>query len=221
MSARSAGLGALLLADLAVPVAAYYVLRACGAGDVVALTVGGGLSGARVLLTAVANRRLDALSVAVLGFFTLGLISLAITGSARVVLAADSLPTAVAGLVLLASLIFDDALVFRLLLPVLTGGQQDKEFLWRAAWADGPTFRHAIRVLTVGWSALLTGEAAVRLLLIAVLPVDVMIGLSKILQVVLVLSMVGFAGGYAKRTGLGMRAYLKQAEAGSCRRTVG
>jgi hypothetical protein len=48
-----------------------------------------------------------------------------------------------------------------------------------------------------------------------------MIGLSKILQVVLVLSMVGFAGGYAKRTGLGMRAYLKQSEAGSCRRTVG
>lgn len=60
-----------------------------------------------------------------------------------------------------------------------------------------------------------------RLLLIAAVPVDVMTGLSKILQVVLVLSMAGFAGGYAKRTGPGMRACLKQAEAGRYRGTVG
>lgn len=66
----------------------------------------------------------------------------------------------------------------------------------------------SVHVITVAWSLLLIGESAGRLVLIAVLPIDVMVGLSKVLQVVLVLSLVGFAGGYAKRTGLGMRAYV-------------
>jgi hypothetical protein len=208
MSARPAGLGSWLVTDLVLPIAAFYVLKACGMSGAIALTVGGGLSGVRVLLVALRNRRFDALAVVVMGFFALGLITLAITGSARVVMAADSLPTAVAGLVLLASLGFYDSLMFRLLLPVLSGGQKDNEPLWHAAWTDGSTFRHSVHVITVAWSLLLIGESAGRLILIATLPVDVMVGLSKVLQVMLVLSLVGFAGWYAKRTGLGMRAYV-------------
>jgi hypothetical protein len=217
MSARPSGLGSLLITDLVLPIASFYLLRACGADDAIALTAGGGLSGVRVLFAAVRHRRLDALAVVVMGFFALGLITLAVTGSARVVLAADSLPTAVAGLVLLASLVCYDSLMFRLLLPVLSGGHKDNEPLWQAAWADGPTFRHCLHVITVAWSLLLTGESAGRLILIAVLPVDVMAGLSKVLQVVLVLSLAGFAGGYAKRTGLGMRAYVDSIAAARAR----
>lgn len=209
MSARPAGLGPLLVTDLVVPMAAFYVLKAWGVDDAMALTVGGALSGIRVLFAAVRSRRLDALAVVVLGFFALGLITLAVTGSARVVMAADSLPTAVAGLVLLASLFFYDSLMFRLLLPVLSGGQRDNEPVWHAAWAGGPSFRHSVHVITLAWSLLLISESVGRLVLIAVLPVDVMVGLSKVLQVILVLSLVGFAGGYAKRTGLGMRAYME------------
>jgi len=208
MSVRPAGLGSLLVADLALPIAAFYVLQACGVGPAIALTVGCGLSGARVLIAALRSRRLDALAVVVMGFFALGLIGLAVTGSAQVVLAADSLPTAIAGLGLLASVAFYDRFMFQLLLPVLSGGHKDREPLWRDAWADGPTFRHCIHVLAITWGLLLLTESAARLVLIAVLPLNVMVGLSKVLQVVLVLSLVGFAGGYAKRTGLGMRAYI-------------
>jgi hypothetical protein len=208
MSTRPSGLGSLVVADLVLPIAAFYVLKACGVADAIALTAGGGLSALRVLFAAVRDRRLDALAIVVMGFFALGLITLAATGSARVVLAADSLPTAVAGVVLLASVFCYDSLMFRLLLPVLSGGQTDNEPLWQAAWTDGPTFRHSIHVITVAWGLLLLSESVGRLILIAALPVEVMVGLSRVLQVILVLSLVGVAGGYAKRTGLGMRAYV-------------
>jgi hypothetical protein len=108
---------------------------------------------------------------------------------------------------LLGTLIWYDQFMFRLLLPVLSGGDKENEPLWLDAWERGPTFRHAIRVITAAWGLLLAGESAARLILIAVLPLDVMVGLSRVLQVVLVLSLVGFAGWYAKRTGLGMRVY--------------
>jgi hypothetical protein len=72
---------------------------------------------------------------------------------------------------------------------------------------NGPTFRHSIRVITGGWGILLLGESVGRLVLIAVLPLGIMVAVSRVLQTVLVLSMIAFAGGYAKRAGLGMRAY--------------
>jgi hypothetical protein len=190
------------------PISTFYLLRALGTDNAVALVVGGGLSAARVLLSAARNRRLDPLALAVTGLFGVGLITLAVTGSARIVMAADSMPTAAAGLLLLASLVFYDSLMFQLLLPVLSRGRKDQESFWQAAWADGPTFRHSVHVIAAVWSLLLIGESVGRLLLIAALPVDVMVGLSKGLQVMLVLSLVSFTGGYAKRTGLGVRAYV-------------
>src|SRR5215469_13508460 len=133
MSHRPTGLGSLLVTDLVIPIAAFYTLRAFGLDDAIALTIGGCLSGGRVLIGALRDRRLDALAVVVMGFFALGLITLAATGSARVLMAADSLPTAVAGLALLVSLLFYDSLMFRLLLPVLSERHQDGEAVWRAA----------------------------------------------------------------------------------------
>jgi len=208
MSGKPAALTRLVVTDLVVPIAVYYLLRALGVDNVMALLVGGSLCGLSALLAAVRNRRLDAMAVVVLIFFALGLLALAVTGSARMVLAADSLPTAVAGGALLASLIFYDSFMFRLLLPVLAARQMDSEPMWRAAWENGPTFRHSIRVITAGWGVLLLGESLGRLALIAVLPLDVTVVVSKALQAVLVLSLIGFAGAYAKRTGLGMGAYL-------------
>ena len=154
------------------------------------------------------TRHLDAVAAIVLCFFALGLLGLLISGNARVALAADSLPTALIGLCFLGSLLVGRALAFYLLLPLLSGGRRDQEPFWRQAWQDGPTFRRAVRVLTFGWGFLLVAEAVARLVLVILLPVDVMVGISKALQLALVLSMIGFAGWHGKRTGMGVRPYL-------------
>jgi hypothetical protein len=208
MSDRPRALTRLVLTDLVAPLTVYYLLRALGVDNGVALIVGGSLCGLGALPAAIGNHRLDAFAVAVLALFALGLLALIVTGNARMVLAADSLPTAVAGLALLGSLVFYDTFMFRLLLPVLTRGQREHEPTWYAAWENGPTFRHSIRVITGGWAILLLAESVGRLVLIAVLLLGIMVAVSRVLQTVLVLSLIAFAGGYAKRTGLGTRAYL-------------
>jgi hypothetical protein len=45
--------------------------------------------------------------------------------------------------------------------------------------------------------------------LVVALPVDVMVSVAKVLQVALIAALLGFAGWYGKRTGLGVRPYLE------------
>ncbi|HEY3752591.1 MAG TPA: VC0807 family protein [Pseudonocardiaceae bacterium] len=201
--------GLMLLADIVVPIAGYSVLRAFGAGELLALAVGGALSGLRVLIEVLRRRRVDAVAGVVLALFALELVALAVSGSVRMVLAADSIPTGVLGILFLASLALGRPLAYRLLLGLLTGGRKEAEEFWRRAWTDGPTFRHALRVLTLGWGCLLLAEAALRIVLVIVLPVDPLVTVSKALPAVLIVAMVGFAGWYGKRTGLGVRPYLE------------
>ena len=52
MNQRS-GVWTLLLADVVVPIAGYYLLHACGVGDVAALACGAALSSSRVVIAAV------------------------------------------------------------------------------------------------------------------------------------------------------------------------
>jgi hypothetical protein len=202
-------IGLMLLADVVAPIAAYYLLRAFGAGELLALTAGGALSGLRVLAEALRRRRFDVVAGVVLTLFALELVVLAVSGSVRMVLAADSIPTGVLGILFLASLAMGRPLAYRLLLGLLTGGRPEAEEFWQRAWTDGPTFRHALRMLTLGWGCLLLTEAALRIVLVIVLPVDALVSVSKALPAVLIVAMLGFAGWYGRRTGLGVRPYLE------------
>jgi hypothetical protein len=208
-SAVARGVGLMLLADVVAPLAAYYLLRAFGASELLALGAGGALSGLRVLAEAVRRRRLDAVAGVVLGLFGLELLVLAVSGSVRLVLAADSIPTGVLGLVFLGSLGARHVVAYRLLLGLLTGGRPAAEPFWQRAWTDGPTFRHALRMLTLGWACLLLAEAALRIVLVLVLPVDALVSAAKALPAGLLVALLGFTGWYAKRTGLGVRPYLE------------
>jgi hypothetical protein len=198
----------MVLADLVLPIGAYYLLRALGVGDLIALTCAAVLSALRVVIAAVQARRLDAVAAVVLCFFALSLVAMLLSQDAKVALAMSSLPTLVLGLWFLGSLLVGRALAFFLFLPLLTGGSKDQEAFWRRAWSDGPTFRHALRVLTLGWGCLLVAEAAVRCVLVVLLPIDALVAVSSVLQVLLVLCLLGFTGWYAKTSGLGIRRYL-------------
>lgn len=198
----------MVLADLVLPIGAYYVLHALGVGDLIALACAAVLSALRVMVAAVHARRLDAVAAVVLCFFALSLVAMLLSDDAKVALAMNSLPTLGLGLWFLGSLLFGRALAYFLFLPLLTGGSKDQEQFWRTAWSNGPTFRHALRVLTLGWGCLLVVEAAVRCVLVLLLPVDALVAVSSALQVLLVLCLLGFTGWYAKSSGLGIRRYL-------------
>lgn len=207
MSTRNT-IGTVILADLALPIAAYYLLRIVGVSDVIALACGAVLSATRVTAVAIRARHLDVAAAVVLGVFALGMLDLLISKDARVALATSSLLTGALGLWCLGSLLVGRALAHWLFLPLLTAGQQDQEAFWHQAWQNAPTYRHALRTVTLGWGCLLFGEAVLRLILVLLLPTDVMVGVSNALQLVLIAAMLGATGWYARSTGLGIRPYL-------------
>src|SRR4051794_4763285 len=81
----------LLVLDVGVPTAAYYVLRAVGVGVVPALTVGAGFAALRAGWGWGRGRRADLLALLVLLFSAVGIATSFVLGSPRLMLAKEEL----------------------------------------------------------------------------------------------------------------------------------
>ncbi|GAA3622309.1 hypothetical protein GCM10022419_129950 [Nonomuraea rosea] len=196
-----------VLVDIALPIIVYYVLQGFGVAPALALCAGGAVSGIGVVIGVVRRRRVDAVALIVLVLFALGLLTSLLTGDGRFVLVKDSLLTGVFGVAFLVSLV-GRPLVYFLLMPVLTAKNPASEPFWRQAWREGLAFRHAMRILALGWGLGLLADSVVRVLIVYLLPVDVAVVPAQVLLVVAVPALVAWSGWYAKRTGLGIREWL-------------
>lgn len=67
-------------------------------------------------------------------------------------------------------------------------------------WATLPGYRRMMRTLTLGCGIVLLAEAVLRLALVALVPPDTMVGLSRVLQIVTVGGVVAWIFWYAKRS---------------------
>ena len=179
-----------LVVDVLAPVAVYYLLHALGVGDVPALTVGGLIGGAGVVVQAVRNRRLDRLGLLVLGMFALTLALVAVTGDPRFVLAKPAVFTAAAGLYCLVTLFGERPLAYDTARPFAVGESPAAERRWERMWGTDPGMRSALRATTVYWAVGLLFEAVGRVLLTYSLPVPTAIWAVQLPGLVLILVMV-------------------------------
>lgn len=165
-----AGLGA----DVGLPLVVYYGLHAAGVGDVTALLAGAAAAAARLGWVARRERRLNPFAAALLAAFGLGSVLVLISGDARILLLKGSVTTGAIGLVFLAT----------------AGGRRPLTLAAEQSWhprraaaigaefAADPDVRRGHRVSSRVWGAGLLAEAAVRAVLVYLLPVSVMVGLS-------------------------------------------
>lgn len=178
------GLVRMLLWDCGLAVAAYYLVRALGFGPYYALLAGTVVAGLRVVYVALRTRRVDAFAGFLLAVFGVGLVLSFVTGDARFLLVKDSIGTGVAGLIFLGTCLAGRPLTFHAAKRAMSGGGAEREAMWDRRWRDEPAFRRTFVVLAVGWGLGLLAEAAVRIPLIYLLSIDVMAGLSQVLQIV-------------------------------------
>jgi hypothetical protein len=125
-----------------------------------------------------------------------------LTGDARLVLVEGSVPTAVFGLLCLASLRSRRPLIFRFALQFMgpdTPRGRDFDGLWQY---DG--FRHVFRVFTVVWGVTYLAEAAARVVIVETTSTGTALAISKVMPYavagLLTLWMV-FYGRRARRPG--------------------
>ncbi|MFD1537863.1 VC0807 family protein [Nonomuraea guangzhouensis] len=187
-----------LLPDVALPIAVYYACRGFGVDEQVALLLGAAAALVRVLLVAAVRRRFNGLAALVCGGFAIGLLLAFLTGDPRFVLAKESILSGLLGLLLLGSCLVGRPLMYALMRR-LTADDPQKPAEWDRLWGSAPEFRRLFRTLTLVWGVGLLAEAVIRIPLIYRLPLDVMTGLSTVLQLATFALLIGWSLLYRQR----------------------
>ncbi len=194
---RLQSLAPILVFDVAGPLAVYYGLRAAGLSTVTALVLSGVPPAFGIALTVVRRRRLDAIGILVLVGIVAGTILGLASGSAHLVLIDGIVPTAVFGVVCLASLWSARPLIFRFALEGMgaeTARGRDFADRWRY-----PGFRHAFRVTTVVWGVAFLAEAAAQVLIIETSSIGTAKTTSNVLPLAVGAIVIAWNVAYAKR----------------------
>jgi hypothetical protein len=166
--------------DVGLPVVAYYALHLLGASDWVALLASTVLAGLRIAWVAVRQRSLNLFATVMLVVFGLGFVLAFVSGDPRFLLVKESFVTGAVGLTFLVTAAI---------------GKRPLTLAARQSWSPGeagvlaeeyrtdPAVRRGHRLASSVWGAVLVLEAAARVPLVYLLPVDVMVGLSTAMLV--------------------------------------
>ncbi|MFC1435738.1 VC0807 family protein [Streptacidiphilus sp. N1-3] len=172
MPAGGARRALVLLVDVALPLAAYYGLRALGVGSRPALIASALVPVVSAAVQFGRRRHLDPMAAFVTAVMLLGLVASLVSGSTRVILARDGWVTALAGVWFLGSVRARRPLVFEGARPLLEGRFRSDGTSWDVLWERSPQFRRIWRVSTVIWAAAMVADGAVRVVAAYTLPVD-------------------------------------------------
>jgi hypothetical protein len=168
--------------DVVPSVATYYGLRILGADPYLALLGATAVAALRLLYVLWTDHTFDRFAAFMVVIFAIGLALSFVTGDPRFLLMKDSVTTAVSGLIFGVSWLLGRPLMLTAVQRF--GARSDAEARemedW---WRTDVVFRHMIAVMSGAWCLGLIGEAAVRVPLIYLLPIDVMAGLSTVLSV--------------------------------------
>jgi hypothetical protein len=168
--------------DVVPSVAVYYGLRAFGADPYLALLGATGVATLRLVYLLWTDRRFDRFAAFMVAVFAIGLVLSFVTGNARFLLLKDSIPTAVSGAIFGISWLVGRPLMLTAVQRF--GARSERERLeFETLWTSAADFRHMIAVMSLVWCFGLIGEAALRVPLIFLLPIDVMAGVSTVISI--------------------------------------
>lgn len=189
----------LLIINVAIPFGCYTLLKAYHASDVTALGVAGIAPALAALISVLRGRRVNIISLFVLGGLIIGIIAIFLGGDPRVLLIRESLFTGALGLTCFVSLLFPRPLMFSVGRSFIAGKDPEQIARYNQLWQN-PSARHASRVTTVVWGIVYSGDFLLRLLLVLTLPVAAVLTFGPILT-----------GGLIGGTLLWTFAYLRRA----------
>ncbi|WP_433432805.1 VC0807 family protein [Nonomuraea sp. CA-141351] len=187
-----------LIPDVLLPIAVYYLCRRLGVEDELALLLGAAAALIRVLLVAIVSRRFNGLATLVCAGFAIGVLLTLLTGDPRFLLAKESVLSGLLGLLLLGSCLTGKPLMYTLMRR-LTADDPAKLAEWEQRWQSAPQFRQVFRTLTLVWGFGLLAESIIRIPLVYSLPLDVMAGLSTVLQLASFALLIGWSLLYRQR----------------------
>jgi intracellular septation protein A len=203
--------------DIAGPLAAYYLLQSAGLTAVTALLLSGTFPALGVTISAIRNRRLDAVGALVLTGILIGTVVGLVTHSARLMLLEGSVPTAIFGAVCLGSLLTRQPLMFRLAREFAgpdSARGREMTMLWQHQG-----YRQVLQIITAVWGIGFLIEAGLRVVIVLMTSTGTALAISRVMPFVFgaILSAWTLAyGAHRKRQGermMAARAALPQTPA--------
>jgi len=191
-----------IVANIGVPLALYYGLRALGVGVYLAQIICTVVPAALALRGLIRNRHADGLSVYMTTMLLLSLGISFISGSVRFLLAREGWLTGVTGLWFIASIWADRPLAYLYSRPLIERRTGPAGYSWDELWERLPKFRRIWKVTSAAWGVGLLADSALRVLMAYALPVDSVPALGTALYVGTSAILIVIANIYYFATGL-------------------
>lgn len=183
--------------DIALPLALYYGLRMMGVNQWLALVLSGALPLTRLIYQVIRERKVEWPTVFSLSIILTSTLVSLLTGDPRLILARESYFTALVGLWMLSTLIFNARpFIYSATIQILP---EETAASWREDWENVAEFRKAMRLMTAAWGGAFLIDAVARVVMAYTLPVDSVPMLGAALLVILLVGVVQFSKIYAKR----------------------
>jgi hypothetical protein len=173
-----------VLAELVLPVALYYGLRAAGVGIYLTLLISAVAPAIFSVYGFVKRGRIEGLALYMLSMLLLSTAISLIGGSPRFLLARDAWLTGVTGLWFLVSAWSNRPLTYLYTRPMLERRFGPAGVPWDQLWESLPRFRRLWRVSSVLWAIGLLMDALLRVIMAYRLPIDTVPGLGTLLYLV-------------------------------------
>ncbi|MFJ7626121.1 VC0807 family protein [Streptomyces sp. NPDC097595] len=172
-----------LLVDVALPLAAYYALKAAGLSTFGALAWSSVVPALRTVWGAVRERRLNGLAALMVSVNAVSLLLGLVSGDPRLMLLKDSAVSSVIGLAFLVTALRGRPMLSAGLRPWLTRGEAGKTAAWERLSAGSPAFHRAEIRFSAIWGGALLTECAVRAVGAYTVPVETMVWAGTVLMV--------------------------------------
>ncbi|MEV5716511.1 VC0807 family protein [Amycolatopsis mediterranei] len=192
-----------VLIDVLAPLALFYGLRVAGVDQLLALLAGAAIPVVTGLRDLTAGQRIGGVRWFVLGAMAVTVAGSFISGSPRALLLRGVVLMAALGGFLLVTVWARRPFLYEAARTVF---DQDKQRTWDRNWDDHPPFRRLLRLCSALWAAACLLDAALRAVIVLVLPVDAVpvaeLALLVVTLAALVLVQRVFGRAFLRRHGL-------------------
>ncbi|WP_417216782.1 VC0807 family protein [Arthrobacter sp.] len=186
----------LMLVEVIVPLALFYILRAVGVGQWAALLISGAAPLLALAYRWIAYRRIEMSSIFTLSILVAGTLIGLLTGDPRLLVARESYLTGIVGLWMIGTLWAARPFILVATMPLLPPATAAT---WDANWRQETVFRKVMRAMTLAWGCAFLVDAVARIVMAYTLPLDIVPLAGTALLVLLLIAVVQFSKAYGRR----------------------
>ncbi|HEX4359162.1 MAG TPA: VC0807 family protein [Pseudonocardia sp.] len=190
------------VADVVVPIGGYYVLRACGLGELDTLLITSVVPLLSFVVQGVAFRRVDGFAIFIAAVLILNAAAALTTMDPRTLLARDGWIMGLTGLYFLSTLWAKRPICYSIARPLAEGRLGPPGMSWETVWETDPRFRRVWRVITIVWGVGLLADAAIRIVVAYTLPVDWVPVITGIQYVLVFVALQAITQIFLRRSGM-------------------